>query len=82
MRHTDNQEGDEEGSAKEGSGETGSRVEVGCHGGWSGKEELNETRGSCCCYCVWSLDLSDRLKVSSKRYNSEYLAHSPAITAL
>ena len=52
MRHTDDQEGDEEGSAKEGSGEAGSRVEMGCHGGWRGKEELNETRGSCCCYWV------------------------------
>ena len=33
MWHADNQEGDEEGSAEERGGETGSRVEMGNHGG-------------------------------------------------
>ena len=66
MGHADNQEGDEEGSAKERSGETGSGVEMGCHGGWSGKEEFNESRDSCCCYCVsgrWILATASKCRV-------------------
>ncbi len=49
MRHSDDQEGDEEGSAKEGSGEAGSRMEMGCHGAGGGEKFFNAEMGSSCC---------------------------------